>query len=101
MDVTKLWDYRVVRRESEDGEVGDWYSIQEVYYSEDGTPMAQTLDLQVEQALLKHPDSVVSNDAMYRSNTTWEDGNTVQNPSENVPDPYGAYNPMGDLTKKS
>ena len=58
------------------------------------------IDLQVEQALLKHPDSVVSNDAMYRSNTTWEDGNTVQNPSENVPDPYGAYNPMGDLTKK-
>ena len=49
MDVTKLWDYRVVRRESEDGEAGDWYSVQEVYYDEDGTPMAQTLDLQVEQ----------------------------------------------------
>ena len=49
MDVTKLWDYRVVRREPEDGEAGDWYSVQEVYYNEDGTPMAQTLDLQVEQ----------------------------------------------------
>ena len=49
MDVTKLWDYRVVRRESEDGETGDWYSVQEIYYDEDGTPMAQTMDLMVEQ----------------------------------------------------
>ena len=48
MDTTKMWDYRVVRRESEDGS-DEWYSIQEVYYDEDGTPMAQTLDLQVEQ----------------------------------------------------
>ena len=49
MDVTKLWDYRVVRRELEDGETGDWYSVQEIYYDEDGTPMAQTMDLMVEQ----------------------------------------------------
>ena len=48
MDTTKMWDYRVVRRESE-GETEEWYSIQEVYYDEDGTPMAQTLDLMVEQ----------------------------------------------------
>ena len=48
MDVTKLWDYRVVRRESE-GETEEWYSMQEVYYDEDGTPMALTLDLMVEQ----------------------------------------------------
>ena len=50
MDVTKLWDYRVVRRESTDlGGSEEWYSVQEVYYDEDGTPMAQTLDLMVEQ----------------------------------------------------
>ena len=54
MDTTKLWDYRVVRKESESMDLGgsysyEWYSIQEVYYDEDGTPMAQTLDLQVEQ----------------------------------------------------
>ena len=48
MDVTKMWDYRVVRKEY-DCESGDWYSVQEVYYDEDGTPMAQTLDLMVEQ----------------------------------------------------
>ena len=48
MDVTKLWDYRVVRRESEDGS-DEWYSVQEIYYDEDGTPMAQTMDLMVEQ----------------------------------------------------
>ena len=48
MDTTKMWDYRVVRKESKDGS-DEWYSVQEVYYDEDGTPMAQTLDLQVEQ----------------------------------------------------
>jgi len=46
--MNKLWDYRVVRRESENGS-DEWYSVQEVYYDEDGTPMAQTIDLQVEQ----------------------------------------------------
>ena len=48
MDTTKMWDYRVVRRESENGS-DEWYSVQEVYYDEDGTPMAQTMDLMVEQ----------------------------------------------------
>ena len=48
MDTTKMWDYRVVRRESE-GDTEEWYSVQEVYYDEDGTPMAQTMDLMVEQ----------------------------------------------------
>ena len=43
-----MWDYRVVRRESEDSS-DEWYSVQEIYYDEDGTPMAQTLDLMVEQ----------------------------------------------------
>ena len=46
MDTTKMWDYRVVRKESEDGS-DEWYSIQEVYYDE-GKPMAQSIDLQVE-----------------------------------------------------
>jgi len=41
-----MWDYRVVRKESEDGS-DEWYSIQEVYYDE-GKPMAQTIDLQIE-----------------------------------------------------
>ena len=49
MDVTKLWDYRVVRRELKDGSYSDeWYSIQEVYYDDDGKPMAQTIDLEIE-----------------------------------------------------
>ena len=43
----KVWDYRVVRRESVDGS-DEWYSIQEVYYDGTGEPMAQTIDLQVE-----------------------------------------------------
>ena len=48
MDVTKLWDYRVVRKESDDGS-DEWYSIQEVYYDDEtGEPMAQTIDLQIE-----------------------------------------------------
>jgi len=48
MDTKKMWEYRVVRKEY-DCESGDWYSVQEVYYDEDGTPMAQTMDLMVEQ----------------------------------------------------
>ena len=47
MDTTKLWDYRVVRKESADGS-NEWYSIQEIYYDDDGQPMAQTIDLTVE-----------------------------------------------------
>ena len=48
MDTTKMWDYRVVRKESDDG-LDERYSIQEVYYDEDGIPTAQTMDLMVEQ----------------------------------------------------
>ena len=47
MDATKMWDYRVVRKESEDGS-DEWYSVQEVYYDGDGQPMAQTVDLMIE-----------------------------------------------------
>ena len=48
MDTTKIWDYRVVRRESKDGS-DEWYSIQEVYFDDEtGEPNAQTIDLQIE-----------------------------------------------------
>ena len=47
MDTTKLWDYRVVRKESADGS-NEWYSVQEIYYDDDGQPMAQTIDLTIE-----------------------------------------------------
>jgi len=48
MDTTKLWDYRVVRKEY-DCESGERYSVQEIYYDDEtGEPMAQTVDLQVE-----------------------------------------------------
>jgi len=43
----KVWDYRVVRKESIDGS-DEWYSVQEVYHDGDGQPMAQTIDLMVE-----------------------------------------------------
>ena len=48
MDTTKVWDYRVVRKTTEDG-LDEWYSIQEVYYDDEtGEPMAQTIDLMIE-----------------------------------------------------
>ena len=47
MNNNKMWEYRVVRKESENGS-DEWYSVQEVYYDDDGTPMAQSIDLQVE-----------------------------------------------------
>ena len=44
----KVWDYRVVRKESKDGS-DEWYSVQEVYYDDEtGEPMAHTTDLQIE-----------------------------------------------------
>ena len=45
-DISKEWDYRVVRQTTEDGD--EWLSIQEVYYDDDEKPTAQTTDLQVE-----------------------------------------------------
>ena len=48
MDTTKMWDYRVVRKESKDGS-DEWYSVQEVYYDDEtGKPMAHSIDLQIE-----------------------------------------------------
>ena len=46
IEPAKMWDYRVVRKTSEDGD--EWYSIQEVYYDDDGKPSAQTIDLMIE-----------------------------------------------------
>ena len=45
-DISKEWDYRVVRR----NQIGDeWLSNQEVYYDDEtGEPMAHTTDLQLE-----------------------------------------------------
>ena len=42
------WNYRVMRKDlpTEEG-TQDWYSIQEVYYNDDGTPGAQTTDLEI------------------------------------------------------
>ena len=46
MSDKNIWDYRVVRQTSEDGD--EWISVQEVYYDDDEKPMAHTIDLQVE-----------------------------------------------------
>ena len=46
MSDKKVWDYRVVRQTTEDGD--GWFSVQEVYYDDDEKPTAQTTDLQVE-----------------------------------------------------
>ena len=40
----KVWDYRVVRQ-TKDGD--EWLSVQEVYYDDDETPMAHTMDLEI------------------------------------------------------
>ena len=44
MDITKMWDYRVVRQ-TKGGD--EWLSVQEVYYGNDETPMAHTTDLEI------------------------------------------------------
>ena len=46
-DISKEWDYRVVRQTTEDG--AEWLAIQEVYYDDETSePMAHTMDLQLE-----------------------------------------------------
>jgi DUF438 domain-containing protein len=46
-DISKEWDYRVVRQTSEDGD--EWLSVQEMYYDDEtNKPMAHTMDLQIE-----------------------------------------------------
>ena len=46
-DISKEWDYRVVRQTTEDGD--EWLSVQEVYYDDEtNKPMAHTTDLTLE-----------------------------------------------------
>ena len=80
MDVTKLWDYRVVRRELEDGETGDWYSVQEIYYDEDGTPMAQTMDLMVEQDTITGMRTQLENMLKALDEPVLDESDIVDNP---------------------
>ena len=80
MDVTKLWDYRVVRRESEDGATGDWYSVQEIYYDEDGTPMAQTMDLMVEQDTITGMRTQLENMLKSLDEPVLDESDIVDNP---------------------
>ena len=42
----KNWEYRVIRRNTEDD--SNWYSVEEVYFDDDGTPMALSVDLAVD-----------------------------------------------------
>ena len=79
MDTTKMWDYRVVRRESE-GETEEWYSIQEVYYDEDGTPMAQTMDLMVEQDTITGMRTQLENMLKALDNPVLDESDIVDNP---------------------
>ena len=81
MDVTKLWDYRVVRRESTDlGGSEEWYSVQEVYYDEDGTPMAQTLDLMVEQDTITGMRTQLENMLKALDEPVLDESDIVDNP---------------------
>ena len=46
-NIKDVWDYRVVRQTSEDGD--EWLSVQEVYYDDEtDEPMAHTTDLTLE-----------------------------------------------------
>ena len=79
MDTTKMWDYRVVRRESENGS-DEWYSVQEVYYDEDGTPMAQTMDLMVEQDTITGMRTQLESMLRALDNPVLDESDIVDNP---------------------
>ena len=79
MDTTKMWDYRVVRRESE-GDTEEWYSVQEVYYDEDGTPMALTMDLMVEQDTITGMRTQLESMLRALDNPVLDESDIVDNP---------------------
>jgi hypothetical protein len=79
MDTTKMWDYRVVRRESE-SKTEEWYSVQEVYYDEDGTPMAQTMDLMVEQDTVTGMRTQLESMLRALDNPVLDESDIVDNP---------------------
>ena len=79
MDPTKMWDYRVVRKESEDGS-DEWYSVQEIYYDEDGTPMAQTMDLMVEQDTITGMRTQLENMLKALDEPVLDESDIVDNP---------------------
>ena len=79
MDTTNMWDYRVVRRESE-GDTEEWYSVQEVYYDEDGTPMAQTMDLMVEQDTITGMRTQLENMLKALDEPVLDESDIVDNP---------------------
>ncbi len=79
MSDNKMWDYRVVRKESEDGS-DEWYSIQEVYYDDDGQPMAQTIDLQVEQDTITGMRTQLENMLKALGEPVLDESDIVDNP---------------------
>jgi len=63
--------------------------MEEFNYDDVGTQLANDM-------VAANPDLAISNNAMYRSNTSYEDGSNVQNIQEKVDDPYSINT---DLTK--
>ena len=80
MDATKMWDYRVVRKESTDGS-DEWYSVQEVYYDDEtGEPMAQTMDLMVEQDTVTGMRTQLESMLRALDNPVLDESDIVDNP---------------------
>jgi len=42
------WEYRVVRQKSDNNDGSDYFTVQEVYFDDDGDHLAQSTDLIVE-----------------------------------------------------
>ena len=55
--------------------------VQEFNYDDSGQKMAQDM-------VDANPMYAIANDATYRSNTSYEGGDSVQNKQENIQDPY-------------
>ena len=92
MSEEKVWDYRIIRSNKEDGTPAKWYSIQEVYYDDDGNPNAQSIDLQVEgednkemkvqlEDMMSAIDKPVLNEKDIISKPTQEDKQTIKPPT--------------------
>ena len=87
MSSNKVWEYRVVRSKkyhpADDNSISsydDWYSVQEVYYDGDTVPMAQTMDLMVEQDTIAGMRTQLENMLKALDEPVLDESDIVDNP---------------------
>ena len=78
-------NYRVVRRESEDGS-DEWYSVQEVFYDDKGKPNAYSIDLQVEGDTITEMSTQLGQMLIVLDDAVLDEGDIVEDSPDTIED---------------